>query len=111
MNPVGFGSMLIASVVSVTAFFGGFGSVAAAYSPFLALGVAFVLSPALCLLTRGRFYLARPDDLQPPLWAPTARCPLLPVLTEGRRAGLPVEDHPARFPPPQRRPVTGRHGQ
>lgn len=67
VNPVGFGSMLIASVVSVVAFFGGLGSLAAAYSPFLALVIAFVLSPVLCLLTRGRYYLARPDDLAPPL--------------------------------------------
>jgi purine-cytosine permease-like protein len=67
VNPVGFGSMVIASVVSIVAFFGVFGPLLAAFSPFLALAIAFVLSPVLCLATRGRYYLARPDELMPPL--------------------------------------------
>ncbi|MDQ3151426.1 MAG: hypothetical protein M3R63_06825 [Actinomycetota bacterium] len=70
INPVGFVSMMVASTVSISAFFGAFGALAAAYSPFLALAIAFVLSPAICVLTRGRYYLARPDDLQPPLKDP-----------------------------------------
>lgn len=59
INPVGFGSMLIASVISVAAFFGWFGPVAQAFSPFLALVIAFVLSPLFAVLTRGKFYIAR----------------------------------------------------
>jgi hypothetical protein len=67
INPVGFGSMVIASVFSILAFFGAFGELMAAYSPFLALVIAFVLSPLLCLATRGRTYLAREDILLPPM--------------------------------------------
>ncbi|MBX5451223.1 hypothetical protein [Thermogemmatispora sp.] len=59
INPVGFGSTLVASVLSVLAFFGLFGPVAQAFSPFLALGIAFVLSPLLAVLTRGKYYIAR----------------------------------------------------
>jgi purine-cytosine permease-like protein len=67
INPVGFGSMLVASVVSIAAFYGAFGPMAAAYSPFLALVIAFALSPVLAFLTRGKYYLARQDELQPPI--------------------------------------------
>ena len=70
INPVGFVSMMVASAVSISAFFGAFGALARAYSPFLALAIAFVLSPVICVLTRGRYYLARPDDLDPPLKDP-----------------------------------------
>ncbi|RAQ97819.1 hypothetical protein [Thermogemmatispora tikiterensis] len=59
INPVGFGSTLVASVLSVLAFFGLFGPVAQAFSPFLALVIAFVLSPLLAVLTRGKYYIAR----------------------------------------------------
>ncbi len=63
INPVGFGSMLIASVISVLAFFGVFGAVAQAFSPFLALGIAFVLSPIIALITKGKYYLARENTV------------------------------------------------
>jgi Purine-cytosine permease and related proteins len=58
-NPVGFGSMLIASVISIVAFFGFFGPFAQAFSPFLAIIIAFALSPILAILTKGKYYLAR----------------------------------------------------
>jgi purine-cytosine permease-like protein len=67
INPVGFGAMVVASIVSIVAFFGLFGTLLAAFSPYLALVIAFVLSPILCIATKGRYYLARSDDLQPPL--------------------------------------------
>lgn len=59
INPVGFGSMLIASVISVIAFFGLLGPVAQAFSPFLAIVIAFILSPVLAILTKGKYYIAR----------------------------------------------------
>jgi signal transduction histidine kinase/CheY-like chemotaxis protein/purine-cytosine permease-like protein len=59
INPVGVGSMLIASVVSITAFSGAFGALAQALAPFIALTLAFVLAPVIALLTRGRYYIAR----------------------------------------------------
>ncbi|HVE20471.1 MAG TPA: hypothetical protein VNC39_00710 [Acidocella sp.] len=58
-NPVGFGSMMVASLISVLAFFGLFGAYAAAYSAFIALGVSFVLSPIVAIITKGKYYIAR----------------------------------------------------
>lgn len=51
--------MMAGVAVSVPAFFGVFGPFAQAFSPYLALGISFVLSPALTLATRGRYYVAR----------------------------------------------------
>jgi hypothetical protein len=59
INPVGFGSMLIASIISVVAFFGVLGPVAQAFSPFLAIVIAFILSPLFAVLTKGKYYIAR----------------------------------------------------
>jgi purine-cytosine permease-like protein len=67
LNPVGFGSMVIASVVSILAFFNVFGAYAQAFSPFLALAIAFVLSPVIAFATKGRYYIARADTLPEPL--------------------------------------------
>lgn len=64
INPVGFGSMLIASAVSIAAFFNAFGSYLQAFSPFLALFLAFVLSPTIAWATKGRYYIARQDDIR-----------------------------------------------
>lgn len=58
-NPVGFGSMVIASIISIIAFVGAFGVYAQAYAPFLALGIAFVLSPLIAIATKGKYYIAR----------------------------------------------------
>ncbi|GAA2237207.1 hypothetical protein GCM10010360_72960 [Streptomyces nogalater] len=66
-NPVGFGSMLIASGVSIAAYFDAFGAYGKAFSPFIALFLAMALSPLFAVLTRGRYYLARPDGLDEPL--------------------------------------------
>ncbi|HEY9644102.1 MAG TPA: hypothetical protein V6C57_26655, partial [Coleofasciculaceae cyanobacterium] len=61
-NPVGCGSMLIASLISMAAFVGVFGTVAKAFASFIALGLAFVLAPAIAVLTQGKYYLAREDS-------------------------------------------------
>jgi purine-cytosine permease-like protein len=60
-NPVGFGSMTIASIVSVIAFFGFMGPAAQAFSTLIALGLAFVLSPIIAIITKGKYYIARKD--------------------------------------------------
>jgi len=59
INPVGLGSMLLAAVVAVVAYTGAMGPQAKAFSPFIALGTALVLSPLLAWLTKGRYYIAR----------------------------------------------------
>lgn len=83
-NPVGFGSMLIASVISIMAFFGLFGVYAQAFSPFLAILIAFVLSPLLAVLTKGKYYIAREN---PTSQAATKGDRTLPVLNCGVCAG------------------------
>jgi len=59
VNPVGVGAMLIASVLSIAAFLGAFGATAQAFSSFIALVTAFVTAPAIAILTKGRYYIAR----------------------------------------------------
>lgn len=59
INPVGFGSMLIASVTGILSHFGVLGEMMQALSPFTALFLPFVLVPLFALLTRSRYYLAR----------------------------------------------------
>ena len=60
INPVGVGAMAIASVLSIAAFAGLFGSEVAPYASFIALAGAFVCSPLIAWATGGRYYLARP---------------------------------------------------
>ena len=62
INPVGVGAMGIASLLSICCFIGLFGPVLQPYASFVALGAAFVVSPLIAKLTRGRYYLARPTD-------------------------------------------------
>jgi purine-cytosine permease-like protein len=65
-NPVGFGAMGVASVVSIVAYFHAFGPTMRAWSPFLALAIALVLSPLLSLLLKHRnVYLARTPSIDP----------------------------------------------
>jgi purine-cytosine permease-like protein len=73
-NPVGFGSMMIATVVSVIAFFGFMGPTAQAFSCFIALGLAFVLSPIIAILTKGKYYIARPASYEEGSHAHTMGC-------------------------------------
>ncbi|MER5513655.1 hypothetical protein [Streptomyces sp. NPDC002763] len=79
-NPVGFGSMLIASAVSIAAYFHAFGEYGKAYSPFIALFLAMALSPLFAVLTKGKYYIARVDDLAEPLLGPDG-LPSAAVLT------------------------------
>jgi purine-cytosine permease-like protein len=59
INPVGFLSMAIASAIAILAFYNAFGDALDAWSPFLALAIAMVLSPLFAILTKGRYYIAR----------------------------------------------------
>ena len=62
INPVGFGSMLIAAGVSIVAFFGGLGEALRPYSPLVAIVLALVLPPVFAVATRGKYYLRREHD-------------------------------------------------
>jgi signal transduction histidine kinase/CheY-like chemotaxis protein len=61
-NPVGLGAMLMAAVVACCAHVGWLGETAAAFSPFIALGLSMLLSPLLAWATKGRYYLARDPE-------------------------------------------------
>jgi purine-cytosine permease-like protein len=69
-NPVGFGAFATASVVSIFAFYhgfghGGFGNELQAWSPFLAIALAMILSPLLSLVFKDKYYLARTPTIDP----------------------------------------------
>ena len=59
INPVGLGAMLLASILSITAFLGGLGPEAKGLSTFIALVTAFVTSPLIAWATQGKYYIAR----------------------------------------------------
>jgi signal transduction histidine kinase/ActR/RegA family two-component response regulator len=59
INPVGVGAMTIATVVSISAFYGVFGPTTKALSAFVALAVAFAAAPLIAWSTDGKFYIAR----------------------------------------------------
>lgn len=66
VNPAGFGAMVIASTVSILAFFGLFGRHAEAFSTFIAAGLSLVLCPLIAWATKGKYYLARPNPVNGP---------------------------------------------
>src|ERR1700716_3905559 len=59
VNPVGVGAMTVATIVSISAFYGLFGPTAKALAPFVALIVAFVTAPLIAWATDGKYYIAR----------------------------------------------------
>jgi signal transduction histidine kinase/DNA-binding NarL/FixJ family response regulator len=59
INPVGVGSMALASALSISAHLGVFGPSAQAFSSVIAMGVAFVSAPLIAWATGGRYYIAR----------------------------------------------------
>jgi signal transduction histidine kinase/CheY-like chemotaxis protein/purine-cytosine permease-like protein len=67
INPVGLVAMLVAAALAMLAYSGALGQWAKAFSPFIALATAMLVSPLLAWKTRGRYYLARTDIDR---WAP-----------------------------------------
>lgn len=63
VNPVGVGSMLLASSVGILVHMGALGAVPQALAHFVTLGVAAVAAPAIAWWTKGRYYLARSSTL------------------------------------------------
>ncbi|UPW17789.1 ATP-binding protein [Agarivorans sp. TSD2052] len=64
INPVGVGSMIIASFFGIVCYTGNLGDTAQALSPFIGLSVAFICSPLIAIATKGRYYIARESSLQ-----------------------------------------------
>jgi len=59
INPVGVGSMILATTVGILAYLGLFGMTAKHLAPFISLLICFVATPAIAIATRGKYYLAR----------------------------------------------------
>ncbi|MCK9622124.1 MAG: response regulator [Methylobacter sp.] len=72
LNPVGILSTLCASIVSILAYLGCFGTFAQAFSAFIALSLAFLLVPCIALLYGSQRYLARETGFNNQ--APVSRC-------------------------------------
>ncbi len=64
INPVGFGSMLIAVALSLLSYLGIFGEIAEALYSYVALVTALVCVPLIAWATRGRYYIARNSNLK-----------------------------------------------
>jgi signal transduction histidine kinase/CheY-like chemotaxis protein len=62
INPVGVGSMVVATAIGILAYSGAMGSTLQALASFVALAVAFVTAPAIAAATGGKYYLARAPD-------------------------------------------------
>ncbi len=59
INPVGVGSMVIASATGILSYLGHFGDVAKHLAHFISLATCFIAVPAIAWITQGRYYLAR----------------------------------------------------
>ena len=62
INPVGVGSMALASILSISAHLGLFGPLPQAFSAVIAMAVAFVTAPLIAWATRGKYYIARQSE-------------------------------------------------
>ncbi|MEU6181299.1 purine-cytosine permease family protein [Streptomyces coeruleorubidus] len=62
VNPVGVVSFVAASALSIAMYFHGLGDTLQPYSPVAAAVIAFVLTPLMAVVTKGRYYLRRTDD-------------------------------------------------
>jgi purine-cytosine permease-like protein len=62
VNPVGVVAFGAASGLSIALYFHAFGDALQPYSPLAAALIAFVLTPVVAALTKGRYYLRRADD-------------------------------------------------
>lgn len=57
INPVGVGSMILASFIGFTAHFGWYGDTIKALASFIACGLPFITVPLIGWLTKGKYYL------------------------------------------------------
>ncbi|MFF6953317.1 purine-cytosine permease family protein [Streptomyces iakyrus] len=62
VNPVGVVSFVAASGLSIAMYFHALGDTLQPYSPVAAAVIAFVLTPLMAVVTKGRYYLRRTDD-------------------------------------------------
>ncbi|KAA9269530.1 hypothetical protein F6I18_03360 [Corynebacterium amycolatum] len=61
-NPVGITSLVASATISIAMYFGAFGESLVPYSALVAAAIAFVVTPTMAILTKGRYYRRRFDD-------------------------------------------------
>jgi signal transduction histidine kinase len=61
INPVGCGAMLVASLISISAYAGFLGEACRAFSAFIALAISFASAITIGYVTQGKYYIARAD--------------------------------------------------
>lgn len=59
INPVGFVSMILASVIGILAYLGHLGESSKHLSHYISLLTCFIAMPLMAIMTRGKYYLAR----------------------------------------------------
>lgn len=62
VNPVGVVAFVLSAGLSIATYFGALGAALQPYSPLVAVALAFMVTPLMAALTRGRYYLRRHDD-------------------------------------------------
>ncbi len=62
VNPVGVVAFVAASALSIAMYFHALGDTLQPYSPVAAALIAFVLTPLMAVVTKGKYYLRRTDD-------------------------------------------------
>lgn len=69
INPVGTGSMVLATTIGMLSYLGIFGELSANLSHFVSLLVCFIAVPLIAFITQGKYYLARQSPELIPLVA------------------------------------------
>ena len=59
INPVGMGSLIVASTISILAYFGYLGAILQPYSPFISIAIALIATPLIAIITGGKYYIKR----------------------------------------------------
>ena len=62
INPVGVGSMIVASLLGMCCYLDVFGYEAKALAHFITLGATFLMTPLIAYITQGKYYIARPTS-------------------------------------------------
>ena len=80
INPVGLGSMLLATAVGLISYLGFAGEAAKTLCHFISLATCFVAVPLIAIATKGRYYLARQSPQLIPLISEQSQHPLATSL-------------------------------
>lgn len=61
-NPVGLVSFALSAGLSIGAYFGLLGDFLASFSPLIAFAVAVIVTPLVCIITQGKYYIKETND-------------------------------------------------